>query len=148
MAATFTTAGLDYMLGVFVENDESPDTLYLGLFSGGDGSTCPAADATRGTMGGSFVEADFTAYVAVEVAAAEWGDPATETLDGVTGARVIAAAQKSFAAAGVTLAVDGAATSEWTWTDARVSVEAYEPLTGKPHVIAQGVIRALPEITQ
>jgi hypothetical protein len=48
----------------------------------------------------------------------------------------------------VVLHVLAAQTSAWGWTDALVSVETYEPLTGKPHVIAQGPIHALPEITK
>jgi hypothetical protein len=48
----------------------------------------------------------------------------------------------------VVLKVIGAATSLWEWTDALTSVEAYEPTTAKPHVIAQGPIHALPEITK
>jgi hypothetical protein len=47
----------------------------------------------------------------------------------------------------VTLNVLGAATSLWDWTSAAISIEVYEP-GGKPHVIASGTIRALPEITQ
>lgn len=51
----------------------------------------------------------------------------------------------------VVLTVDGAATSLWAWTDALVSIEVYEPAApdaARPHVIAQGPIHALPEITQ
>jgi len=47
----------------------------------------------------------------------------------------------------VTLAVVGSVTTAWTWTDAMVSVEVTEP-DGTEHVIAQGSIRALPEITR
>jgi len=49
---------------------------------------------------------------------------------------------------GVTLAVVGAATSAWAWTTALISIEVYEPITSKPRVIAEGVIRALPETTR
>jgi hypothetical protein len=58
------------------------------------------------------------------------------------------AGNATVAATTVTLHVDGAATTEWGWTNAQVSVEIYAPVTNKPHVIAQGVIRALPEITR
>lgn len=51
-------------------------------------------------------------------------------------------------AAGVTLKVIGAATSLWTWKAARISIEVYEPITNRPRVIAEGVIRALPETTR
>lgn len=44
--------------------------------------------------------------------------------------------------------VDGAVTSAWTWTDALMSIEVREPSDGPTHTIAQGPIRALPEITQ
>jgi hypothetical protein len=49
---------------------------------------------------------------------------------------------------GVTLNVLASQTSAWTFTKALVSVEIYEPITNKPRVIAEGVIRALPEITR
>lgn len=48
----------------------------------------------------------------------------------------------------VVLSVLAAQTSPWEWTSALVSVEIYEPVTSKPRVIAEGVIRALPEITR
>lgn len=48
----------------------------------------------------------------------------------------------------VVLAVLAAQTSLWEWTSARVSIEVYEPITSKPRVIAEGVIRALPETTK
>lgn len=48
----------------------------------------------------------------------------------------------------VQLAVIATATAAWTWTTALVSVVVYEPSTLKPHIIASGVIAALPEITQ
>ena len=48
----------------------------------------------------------------------------------------------------VVLHVLAAQTSLWTWASALVSIEVYEPITNKPRVIAQGVIRALPEITK
>jgi hypothetical protein len=51
-------------------------------------------------------------------------------------------------ATGVTLNVLAAQTSAWTWSDAQVSVEIYAPITGRPSVIAQGPIHALPEITR
>lgn len=54
----------------------------------------------------------------------------------------------SSAVDGVTLNVLAAETSEWAWADALVSVEIYAPITGRPSVIAQGPIHALPEITQ
>lgn len=60
----------------------------------------------------------------------------------------IALGNLSCSAAGVTLKVIGAATSLWTWTNARVSIEVYEPVTNKPRVIAEGVITALPETTR
>ena len=44
--------------------------------------------------------------------------------------------------------VDGATTSAWPWTDALMSIEVREPAGGPTHTIAQGPIRALPEITQ
>jgi hypothetical protein len=52
------------------------------------------------------------------------------------------------AADGVTLHVLGAETSLWTFSKALISIEIYEPLTNRPRVIAEGTIRALPEITQ
>lgn len=58
------------------------------------------------------------------------------------------AANISLVGSTVILAVVGAATSLWEWADALVSVEVYEPTSAKPHVIASGRIRALPEITQ
>lgn len=57
-----------------------------------------------------------------------------------------AASNITMAGTEVVLAVVGAATALWSWSDAQVSIEVYEP-GGKPHVIAQGPIRALPEIT-
>jgi hypothetical protein len=48
----------------------------------------------------------------------------------------------------VVLHVLAADTSAWQWTDAMVSVEIYAPVTGLPHVIAQGPIHALPEYTR
>jgi hypothetical protein len=54
----------------------------------------------------------------------------------------------SCSAAGVTLNVIGAATSQWEWTKALISIEVYEPITERPRVIAEGTIRALPETTQ
>lgn len=49
---------------------------------------------------------------------------------------------------GVTLNVLGSQTSAWAFTKALISIEIYEPVTLKPRVIAEGVIRALPEITK
>lgn len=60
----------------------------------------------------------------------------------------VATPNASAAADGVTLNVLAAETSEWAWADALVSVEIYAPVTGRPSVIAQGPIHALPEITQ
>jgi hypothetical protein len=54
----------------------------------------------------------------------------------------------SVAAGGVTLNVIGAQTSAWTFTKALISIEIYEPITNRPRVIAEGTIRALPEITK
>lgn len=49
---------------------------------------------------------------------------------------------------GVTLNVIGSQTSAWTFTNARISIEIYEPITNRPRVIAEGTIRALPETTK
>jgi hypothetical protein len=53
----------------------------------------------------------------------------------------------SAGAVGVTLSVDGAVSRAWTWRDAQISVEVTD-LAGKPHVIALGTVRALPNPTQ
>lgn len=47
----------------------------------------------------------------------------------------------------VVLAVVGAVTATWAFTDAQVSVVVTD-LGGKPHTVAVGTIHALPQITQ
>ncbi|MGL5910929.1 MAG: hypothetical protein ACRCZP_13055 [Phycicoccus sp.] len=48
----------------------------------------------------------------------------------------------------VTLAVVGAVTTTWAWSDGLLSIEVTEPASGPTHVIALGRVRALPEITR
>lgn len=100
MAATFANEGLDYILNVVPGGGTAPATLYLGLFTSQTASTAPLATAVLGASPSGITEAGFEDYVRVAVPAADWADPATETIDGVTAARVVTAAQKSFAAAG------------------------------------------------
>ena len=98
MASTVPTEGLDYLINILIKDGESPSSLYLGLFSGGDGTTCPGVDTTRADMGAGFAEATFTSYEAVEVVAADWGAIGDKSVwgDVVRGA---VASQKSFPAA-------------------------------------------------
>lgn len=58
-----------------------------------------------------------------------------------------AAANIEVAGTDVVLIVDGTVTREWGFVTAQISVEATD-LDGKPHTIAYGTVRALPEITQ
>lgn len=58
-----------------------------------------------------------------------------------------AAANIHLTSAGVVLDVDGTVTSLWAWRDAHISVEVTGP-DGKPHTIAYGTVRALPQYTR
>lgn len=101
MAAIAPTEGLDFLVGLAIKDGESPSTLYLGLFTGGTGTTVPAATATRAAMGGAFAEANGTTYpgyAAVAIPAADWGTVGAKTIQG-DAMRGADAAQKSFAAA-------------------------------------------------
>ena len=102
MAEIVPTEGLDYLVKLVVEGATAPATLYLGLFTGGDGTTVPAATATRASMGGSFAEADGTTYPgysAVSMTAnTDWGTVGAQTVGSVSG-RGSVGSQKSFAAA-------------------------------------------------
>lgn len=99
MASIVPTEGLDYLVGLLTGDTVQPTTLYLGLFTGGDGTTVPAASATLLNMGGSFAEADYTGYDRVAVGTADWGAIGAQTVPGLSAARGSTAAQKSFAAA-------------------------------------------------
>jgi hypothetical protein len=103
MALIIPTEGLDYMVARIVEGATAPASLWIGLFTGGDGTTVPAASATRGTMGGAFAEAltgsTYPGYAAVEMTAnTEWGAIGAQTVWG-NSVRGSVGTQQSFAAA-------------------------------------------------
>lgn len=103
MATIVPTEGLDYIVGRIVEGSTAPATLYLGLFTGGDGTTVPGASATRTSMGGSFAEAatgsTYPGYAAVPMTAnTDWGTIGAQTVWG-NSVRGSVGTQKSFAAA-------------------------------------------------
>jgi len=106
MAAIIPTEGRDYLLGLVPKITTAvPANLYLGLFTGGSASTVPAVGATLAAMGGGFAEAAGSwGYARVAVASGDWGSPATETIQGVAGVRVLTATQKAFVAASTTYA--------------------------------------------
>lgn len=99
MASIVPTEGLDYLVGLLTGDTEQPESLYLGLLSGPDGETVPAANATLAAMGSGFAEASYTGYARVEVTANEWGAIGSQTIPGLSAARGSAASQQSFAAA-------------------------------------------------
>lgn len=99
MADILPTEGLDYLVTLAVKTGTAPTSLYVGLLTGGDGTTVPAATATMAAMGAPFAEASFTSYARVEVPDADWGAIAGATIWG-TAVRAATAAQKSFPAAG------------------------------------------------
>lgn len=101
MAEILPNEGLDYLLGIVPKNGTNLSNTYLFLFKGGTSSTVPAATATIGTMGGSFVEVtttDYPGYARVAVASSDWGSAGSDTIWSQT-VRAVTAAQKSFAAA-------------------------------------------------
>jgi hypothetical protein len=103
VALIIPTEGLDYMAALVLEGSTSPATLHLGLFTGGDGTTVPAASATRATMGGAFAEAatgsTYPGYATQSVTAnTDWGTIGAQTVWGNT-VRGAVGTQKSFPAA-------------------------------------------------
>lgn len=101
MAEILPNEGLDYILGVIPKAGTTPANLYLFLFKGGTASTVPAASATIGTMGSTFVEvttSDYPGYARVAVASSDWGSAGADTIWSQS-VRAVTASQKSFAAA-------------------------------------------------
>jgi hypothetical protein len=152
MADTIPNEGRDYMLGIFPKNGTNAANLYLFLFKGGSATTTPAATATIGTMGGTFAEVtttDYPGYARVAIPAADWGSPATETVWDVTSARVITAAQKSFAAATAAATpsapINGFGIASATTAGVAVYYSNFDDTTGISSLALGDIIRVTPK---
>lgn len=151
MADTIPNEGRDYMLGIFPKNGTNAANLYLFLFKGGTASTTPDATAVIGTMGGSFAEvttADYPGYARVAVAAGDWTGPATETVWDITLARVLTAAQKSFAAATSaatpSAAINGFGIASASTAGVAVYYSNFDDLTGISSLAIGDIVRVTP----
>ena len=80
MSEIFPNEGLDVVLGVFPKGGAAPDPLYVGLFTGPDGTSVPAAAATRAAMGSGFAEVAYTGYALQPIAASAWGAAGDKTV--------------------------------------------------------------------
>lgn len=151
MAAIAPTEGLDYLVKLVVEGATAPATLYLGLFTGGTGTTVPAATATRASMGAPFAEANGTTYpgyAAVAITAnTDWGVVGAKTVQG-DAMRGSDAVQKSFAAASGA-AASANITGYFIATDATAGVVlAYSNFTdGAADVIASLALGDIVRVT-
>jgi hypothetical protein len=83
----FPDEGLDVIFGIVPKNGTNLATTYLGLFTGGAGTTVPANTATVAAMGGSFAEVTtgvsptgWPAYARQSIAAASWGASGAQTI--------------------------------------------------------------------
>lgn len=102
MAESFSTEGLDYLLGVTPKGGTNPTTLYLGLFTGASASTVPAITAVLSTYTG-VAEAAYTSYARVSIASGSWGAAAAGA-GAASGGRQVTAGQVTFPTATATYA--------------------------------------------
>jgi hypothetical protein len=146
MAHIVPTEGLDYLVNLALKNAESPDTLYLFLFSGGTATTVPAAAATLAVMGGTFAEADYTSYARVAVPTADWGTIGDDTVWGQA-VRAATAAQKSFPAAGAADAaadINGFGVATASTGGVALYYSNFDDVTGIPSLALGDIIRVTP----
>lgn len=157
MAEILPDEGLDFLLGIFPKNGTNAANLYLGLFKGGSATTVPARSATLATMGGTFAEVtttDYPGYARVAIPAADWGAIATESIwaaaGGVTDARVVTAAQKSFAAATSaatpSAAINGFFVASASTLGVAVLYSNFDDTTGISSLALGDVVRVTPKL--
>jgi hypothetical protein len=147
--------GRDYRLNIFPKNGTNAATLYLFLFKVGSATTVPAVTATIGTMGGTFAEVtttDYPGYARVAIPAADWGEITTETIWDVVDARVVTAAQKSFAAATSaatpSLPINGFGIASASTAGVAVYYSNFDDTTGIASLAIGDIVRVTPKFGQ
>lgn len=99
MAETFSSEGLDLLLGVVPKGGATLANTYLGLFTSQTATTVPAITAVLSTYTGvTEVPIGTSGYARQTIAAASWGAQAAGA-GAAAGGRQVTAAQASFPAA-------------------------------------------------